>query len=76
MTNPIASHPITRAEVLDRLRGFRRYARRIRDKLREGGDLPNQRRHELYGQAEGLVTAAERLIRTLDAAKPITRRRK
>lgn len=76
MTNSIADHPTTRAKVLDRLRGLRRCARKLRDKLHGAGPIDNSQRHELYGHAEQLVLITDATIRLLDAVRPNNSRRR
>lgn len=72
--NDLDRYPLTRVRVLDRLRGLRRSARKLRDKLKEQGPLDNKQRHEIYSHAEALVTYTENAIRLLDEARPPTKK--
>lgn len=68
--NDLADYPLTRRRVLDRLKGLRRAARKLRDKLHVPGLVTNDRRHTFYEHAEKLVTYTDEAIRLLDETRP------
>lgn len=68
--NTLDAHPITRQRVLDRFRGIKRSAIKMRDKLRVPGTVSNEKRHELYNAAEAHLKYINEAIRLLDEARP------
>lgn len=56
--------------MLDRIRGIRRSARKLRDKLEPTEAVANERRHELYMHATSLVVYVDAAMKMLDEAKP------
>lgn len=73
--NTMAAHPVTRHKVVDRLRGTRRLARKIRDRLRaKTGPMTSLERHNVYEMTETLIKGMDSLKVLLDEAKPVRKK--